>query len=341
MGLLRNPEVRFPLLAMLAAAGLSLGAIAWFLKETEYKGLLLWAVGGAFALCAVIFLTTARIHAKKVRAFIIKVDNNLRGQRDLQFDSFREGDFSDLQDAVQKMAVAHARQEDLLTEEKSLLKDSLDNITHQIKTPLTPLTFSAERLLEDDVSPADRKRAARTILGNAEHIDSLVQTLLKLARLDAGVVTFRQDVISVEELVEKVCEPLEIPMELGEITLQKTFDPPGMTLTGDMMWLKEALMNIVKNCMEHTPPGGTIHIDTTGNAGCTQFVIRDTGSGIPKEELPHIFERFHSGKDAKPNSVGIGLSLTRQVIESMEGRIIPENHPDGAMFTVTLPKINI
>ena len=342
MGLLRNPEVRFPLLAMLAAAGLSLGAIAWFLNGSEYKGLLLWAVGGAFALCAVIFLAASFIHAKKVRAFIIKVDNNLRGQRDLQFDSFREGDFSDLQDAVQKMAVAHARQEDQLTEEKSRLKDSLDNITHQIKTPLHSLTQMAERLMEAEVSPFDRKRAARKILDNAAHIDTLVKTLLKLSRLEAGVVTFRQDVISVEELMEDVCEPLEISMELGEITLKKTFDPAGLTMTGDRLWLNEALTNIVKNCIEHTLPGGTIYIDTTGNAGCTQFVIRDTGSGIPKEELPHIFERFHSGKDAKPNSVGIGLSLSKQVIESMEGWIIPENHPDGgAMFTVTLPKINI
>ena len=341
MGVLRNPEVRYPLLAMLAGAVLSLGAIALFLNKNENVILLLCAVGGAFALCCVIFLTGSVIHSKKVRSFTVKVERNLRGKRELQFDTFREGDFNGLQNVVQKMAIAHALQEDRLKEEKGRLKDALENITHQLKTPLTPLTLSAERLLEDEVSTADRKRAARTILGNAEHIDSLVQTLLKLARLDAGVQTFRDDVFSVEDLLDEVCEPLEISMDLGDITLKRTVTP-GLTMTSDFLFLKEALMNVVKNCMEHTPPGGTIYIDAASDGVGTQFVIRDTGSGIAEEDLPHIFERFHSGKDAGPKSVGIGLSFTSQVIHCLGGTVRVRNHPEGgAEFTLRIDRINV
>ena len=341
MRLLRNPEVRYPLLAFFAAAGLTLGALAFFLKGTANKDGVLWIVGGGFGLCCAVFLIGAAFHAKKVRSFTVKAERNLHGGRELQFDEFKEGDFSVLQQVVQSMALSHIRQEEQLQAEKGLLKQSLADITHQIKTPLSSLTLAAEQLLENEVEPAARKRAARKILDTSDHISELVSTLLKLSRLDADVVTFRDDTFTAEELIERVCETLEISMELREITLKKDV-PPEITLQSDRLWLTEALMNIVKNCMEHTPAGGTVSIDVTENAVCTQFVICDTGPGIAEEDMPHLFERFYRGKNAGEDSVGIGLSFSKQVIRSLGGTIKPQNAPEGgAMFTVRMIKMNV
>ena len=341
MRLLRNPEVRFPLLGMLVCAGLTLGILAILLKEKTYLGTVLWAAGAAFTVCIAILLIGAANHAKKVRAFTLKAERNIHGSRELQFDEFKEGDFAVLQDVVQSMALAHARQEEQLTAEKGLLKQSLADITHQIKTPLASLTLTAEQLLADEVSASDRKRSARKILNTADHVSELVATLLKLSRLDADAVTFRQDVFTAEELIERVCEPLEISMELREITLQKNV-PPQITLQSDLQWLSQAVMNIVKNCMEHTPEGGTVAVDVRDTAVATEIVIRDTGPGIAEEDMPHLFERFYRGRDAGPNSVGIGLAFTNQVVHSLGGTVNPQNRPEGgAMFTVRLIKMNV
>ena len=184
-----------------------------------------------------------------------------------------------MQDVVQSMALAHARQEEQLTAEKGLLKQSLADITHQLKTPLAALTLTAEQLTQDELSVPDRKRAARKIMNTTDHLGELVATLLKLSRLDADAVTFRQDSFTAEELIDRVCEPLEISMEIREVALKKNV-PPEITLQSDLQWLSQAVMNIVKNCMEHTPAGGTVFIDVSDTPVATEIVIRDTGTGI-------------------------------------------------------------
>lgn len=341
MRLFRNPEVRFPLLGMLATAGLMIGVLAVLLKETSYLSAVLWAAGAAFTVCIVIFLVGAAVHAKKVRSFTIKAERSIHGSRELQFDEFKEGDFAVLQDVVQNMALAHARQEEQLTAEKGLLKQSLADITHQLKTPLAALTLTAEQLTQDELSVPDRKRAARKIMNTTDHLGELVATLLKLSRLDADAVTFRQDSFTAVELIDRVCEPLEISMEIREVALKKNV-PPEITLQSDLQWLSQAVMNIVKNCMEHTPAGGTVFIDVSDTPVATEIVIRDTGTGIAEEDIPHLFERFYRGKDAGPNSVGIGLAFTNQVVHSLGGTVKAANRPEGgAMFTVRLIKMNV
>ena len=339
MRLLRNPEVRLTLLALIAAAGLSLGALALLMKYCS-DAVVLWAVGGAFALSIVIFLVASALHARKVRAFTLKAERNLHGSRELQFDEFKEGDFAVLQDVVQSMAMAHALQEEQLTNEKGLLKQSLADLTHQMKTPLQSLTLTAVQLLEEDVPPASRKRAARKIIDTTERFSELVKTLLKLSRLDAEAVTFRQDTFTAAELIDLACEDLEIPMELREIELVRNI--PDITMRSDIQWLAQAVMNIVKNCMEHTPAGGSVMIDVTDSAVATEIVIRDTGPGISEDDLPHLFERFYRGKDAGPNSVGIGLAFTNQVVRALGGTVKAQNRPEGgAMFTVRMIKLNV
>ncbi len=341
MDFLRNPEIRRPFFAAVAEAGLGLFIGGMLLKLDVSARIVLWAMIPTLAICIGIFIFAAWFFLKKIRAFTLQAEQSLHGKRDLQFDDFKKGDLAVMKNVFQNMALSHARQAERLEEEKGLLQQSLADITHQIKTPLSSLSLTAESLMGEEVSAAERKRAARKILDTTDHISALVATLLKLSRLDADAVTFRQEEFSARTLVDSVCEPLEMAMELRDITLVKNI-PEGIGITSDLLWLKEALMNIVKNCMEHTPAGGTVTIDVSDTAAATEIVIRDTGSGIAEEDLPHLFERYYRGKDAGPNSVGIGLAFTNQVVRALGGAVKAQNRPEGgARFTVRLIKMNV
>ena len=341
MRLLRNPEIRGPFIAAVIEAGLGLFIGFLLLKLDVSAGMVLWAMVPTLVICIGIFTFAAWLLFKKIRAFTLKAEESLHGKRDLQFDDFREGDLAVMKDVFQSMALSHARQAEQLEQEKGLLQQSLADITHQIKTPLSSLTLTAEALMEDDMTVADRKRAARKIIDTTDHISDLVATLLKLSRLDADAVTFRREPIQAEDLIESVCEPLEMTMELREIALVKNV-PEDAVIRSDPLWLKEALLNIVKNCMEHTPAGGAVTVDVNDTAVATEIVIRDTGPGIDEEDLPRLFERFYRGKNAGPNSVGIGLAFTNQVVRALGGTVRAKNAPDGgAVFTVRMIKMNV
>ncbi len=341
MNLFRNPEVRRPFLIMLAEVGFAGLACALLISSGYPARMILWLMIPAAVLAVAVFVISILLFFRKIRTFTMRVDQSLHGKRDLQFDEFKEGDFAALQDVVQKMALSHARQAERLEAEKALLQKSLADITHQIKTPLQSLTLTAESLMDEGVSDASRRRAARKIIDTTDHISELVSTLLKLSRLDADAIEFRRDAFDAGELIDAVCEPFEISMELREIGLIKNV-PAGTEITSDFAWLKEALMNIVKNCMEHTPAGGSVTVEVNDSAVATEIIISDTGSGIDEEDLPHLFERFYRGRDSGPNSVGIGLNFTNQVIRSLGGTVKAKNRPNGgAAFTVRLVKINV
>ena len=341
MRVLRNPEIRGPFFAAVIEAGTGLFIGFLLLRLDVSANAVLWAMIPTLALCIGIFTFGAWLLFRKLRAFTLQAEESLHGKRDLRFDDFREGDLAVMKDVFQSMALSHARQAGRLEQEKGLLQESLANIMHQLKTPLQTMTQTAEALMETDVSDAERKHAARTILDTSDHISALVSTLLKLSRLDADAVTFRHDTFTVRELIDGVCEPLEMTMELREIALVKNV-PEDAVICSDPLWLKEALLNIVKNCMEHTPAGGAVTVDVNDTAVATEIVIRDTGPGIDEEDLPHLFERFYRGKNAGPNSVGIGLAFTNQVVRALGGTVRAKNAPDGgAVFTVRMIKMNV
>lgn len=344
MRLLRNPEFRRPFWIAVAEAAISLIVAFVLLACGAERSLLFWVMVPALLLCIAVFTVGAWSFFKKIRAFTLKADESLHDRRVLQFDDFEEGDLSVMKNVFQSMARSHALKAEQLEQEKGLLQQFLAYMTHQLKTPLHKMMQTGEALMEADVSEDERKRAARKIIDTTNHINILVETLLKLSRLDADAVIFRSEPIPAGELIDSVCEPLEMTMELRDITLVKNV-PAGIVLHSDPLWLKEALMNIVKNCMEHTPAGGTVTVTVTDSPVSTKIVIRDTGPGIAEEDLPHVFERFYRGKDAGPNSVGIGLAFTKQVIGALGGKVDdpPKNAPDGgAVFTVTMgSKMNI
>lgn len=338
MRFLRNPEVSITLWFCIPISVILLLVLR---KIPGVGKEVLLVVAIALLVMLIAFLIIAHRHALRVRSFTDKVVKSLHDHRDLQFQDFTEGDFAVLQNRIGKMVLAHSIQEETLKKEKEFLRDHLYEISHQIKTPLQSITTAVELLAGSDDDSLEREILIPQILTSISHIDDLVKTLLDIARFDADAVQIKKDPIPADELIDLTCKDLLIAMEVRDIQLVTEIDPENTIVYGDRKWLPQALANIVKNCMEHAP-GGTIHIRITDDVITTQIQIRDNGLGIDPEDLPYIFNRFYSGKDAGSNSAGIGLNYTERVIHGLDGTIDAENNEDGgACFTIRLDKKNI
>ena len=288
-----------------------------------------------------IVLTLLIVHAKDrykdMELLSDELDHILHGDGKYLITECEEGELAILNSSIRKMTMKMKEQASQLTNEKMLLTDAIADIFHQLRTPLTSMRLTCSMLSEEDLSYEDRIRFVRGIKKQLERMQWLVETLLKMSKIEAGTVTFRNDELKVEDIMERACEPLLIPLELRGVTLKKDLGDAG--LKGDSEWLAEGFGNIVKNCMEHTPEGGSIKIEALENALYTQIVISDTGTGFTPEDLPHIFERFYKGKNSSSESVGIGLALCRTIITGLGGTIKAENGKDGgARFEVRFYK---
>ena len=178
---------------------------------------------------------------------------------------------------------------------------------------------------------------ARELHAQLSRTASLIETLLKLSKIDAGAVQFRSDETSVCDVVERAAQPFGIAMELRGQNLQLSIGDEHFC--GDLLWTTEAVGNLIKNCVEHTPDGGEITVTAKETALFTQIEIADTGEGFASEDIPYLFDRFYKGKNATPQSIGIGLSLSQAIVTAQNGTIRAANRPDGgAVFTIKFYK---
>lgn len=249
---------------------------------------------------------------------------------------YQEGELAVLQSEIHKMTLRLREQRQQLQDDKSHLVNSIADISHQIRTPLTSINLLVGLLSESNISDEERMKLTHELLSLLSRIDWLITTLLKISKLDAGTVQFKKETISLNELIRKSTETLLIPIEIREqnLVVEATGD-----FTGDVSWTVEAISNVVKNCMEHTPNGGEIKITASENLLFSEIVITDNGIGIAKEDLPHIFERFYKSKNAGDKNFGIGLSLTKMIIMNQNGVIKAENNAaKGALFTIRFYK---
>lgn len=230
-----------------------------------------------------------------------------------------EGNFSLLKNDLYKVTVCLREQAELLQKDKTALSNLIADISHQIKTPLTSLGVLADLLAEDP--PEEDRRAfiegSRAQLGR---IQWLITALLKLARLDAGMAAFKSEPVALRDLIQRALEPLQIPFEIKKQNLE-VHEDDGASFIGDLNWSAEALTNVIKNCVEHTPEGGKITITYAANALYTEIIVSDDGEGIANADLPNIFNRFYRGANAGQNSVGIGLALAKAIFNAQNGDI--------------------
>lgn len=247
-----------------------------------------------------------------------------------------EGELAILQSQLAKLTVRLREQNDALKREKVYLADSLADIAHQLRTPLTSVNL-VFTLLKDEQDPARRRALLREGTALLTQMDWLLTTLLKISRLDAGVVALQHAPVPLAELVDTAAEPLRIPLELHDIALDVQISPAA-AWQGDRLWLAEALRNILKNCMEHTPDGGHITVACDDNPLFTALTIRDSGPGFAEEELPRLFDRFYRGQGSG-TGYGIGLALAQSIITRQGGTITAKNADGGgALFVIRFEK---
>jgi len=331
MSILNEPDIRRGILADIGI-GAAVSAVSFSLGI---------AAGiAALASCIIYTVIHAITNVRRYRAIARlsnSIDRILHGQDEILFTDSREGELAILTSEVTKMTVRLREQTDALAADKVRLTDAIADISHQLRTPLTSMNLTVSLLSEDGLSDERRLRLTRDLSRSLRRIDWLIDALLKISKIDAGTVGFRSERVSVAELIRRAAAPLMIPMELRGQEIRVHADSE--EYTGDMQWSVEAIGNILKNCVEHTPEGGSIEISSTENALFTEIVISDSGAGFTPGDIPHLFERFYRGKNADAASVGIGLALARTVITAQNGTVAASNGKNGgAKFTVRFYK---
>ena len=381
--MLRNREIRRALIACLLIT--ALGTVATYLVT---RSIMLDALGGArivaasineaasmvtsgasdasatlfAAICTfvtglivtVIFIILTNRRYRALANMAANLDRVLAGERDIRLRDMSEGELAILSSEIDKVIARLNLTVDQLQAEKFALSDALADISHQLKTPLTSIAISTE-LIRDRLSARgdseDLVERLRLIQTLQARVEDLVAALLKLARIDAGVIKLVCGAVDARELVRKSFEPLAIAFDIADVRFSADVQD-GASYEGDLTWSVEALENILKNCMEHTPAGGCVSVRVTEDVLACRIRIEDTGPGIAESDLPRIFERFYRGSrdanaapsEVNPAGVGIGLALSKSLVTAQGGTLTAENLRDengnvtGAAFNLVFFK---
>ena len=297
-------------------------------------GILALASSAAFGAAFFIF-TKARY--KRIARLSDQIDLVLHNTDRLDIDELDEGELSILQSEITKMTLRIREQNDALKKEKEHLANSLADIAHQLRTPLTSVSLLLS-LLANNPAHDEQKAFLRETEELLVQMDWLITSLLKLSRLDAGIVEFQSEQIDGNDLINTALRPFQIPIELHNIDLH-TDVLKGMTIQGDAGWLSEAIQNILKNYIDSVGENGKIEIVCDDNPLFTEIAIHDSGTGFEKEDIPHLFDRFYRGKNSSSTGYGIGLALSKMIITRQGGTITAKNHPQGgAIFAIRFSK---
>lgn len=311
----------------------------WAVSENSSESALaVWLAAGSCALCGLLctavlgaYSKSRSKNSKKLAEYLARING---GEYDLAASDNSESEDSLLKNEIYKTTVTLRESAQSSDKGRQSLKRSLSDISHQLKTPLTSVMIMTENLLDNPEMPAPlRQEFLRDIRYSGESISFLVQSLLTLSKLDADSVELKSRGERLGDIFDGAIKNTAVLAELKAVEVtQRGGD---VVLKCDKKWLTEAISNIVKNCVEHTGEGGCVELCAAQNRLYTKITVTDNGSGIDKEDLPHIFERFYKGKNADENSVGIGLALSKAIIEKAGGRISVDSKPgEGSRFTI-------
>lgn len=278
------------------------------------------------------YLKNRQAEIDKITKYVEKVSNK---KYSLDIDENTEDELSSLKNELYKITVMLKEEADNSEKQKEALTIAISDISHQLKTPLTSILIMLDNLSEsDNMDKQTRDRFIAEISRQIENMNWLVISLLKLSRLDAGVVEFDKEKINANILINEVISNLEIMAELKNVGFEIQTNKDYYFI-GDYNWNKEAIQNIVKNAIEHTKADTKVRIKIEGNSVYTSITIKDEGDGIKEKDLKHIFDRFYKSENSSENSFGIGLSLSKSIIEEQNGYIQVETEENkGTTFVI-------
>ncbi|WP_449078696.1 sensor histidine kinase [Ruminococcus sp.] len=286
-------------------------------KYVVISAIICLAFGIAFI---VVFLLYLKMQKQQTMDIAKRIERINLGDYSLQIDRNSEDELSLLDNQIYRTAVKFREQAENSNKDKENLQKSLSDISHQLKTPLTSIIVMVDNILDDDDMPLEiRREFLSDIKHNTSTVSFLVQSLLTLSKLDAEAIRFKYADVDVKNIIDECIKNTAVMAEICNVSVETLCDDT-YRLNCDKKWLCEAVTNIIKNCIEHSQ-NGNIKITADQNKLYTKISIKDNGSGITKEDLPHIFERFYKGKNSSDDSVGIGLSLAKTIIEKQGGYI--------------------
>lgn len=353
--MLRNREIARFSAGVLAISAAAVAAAYCFVGDAAAA-----CVAATAILLTCVFAVFTHARYQELSLLSSKIDAILNGDRNLSFEGMQEGELSILANELDKMVSRLYLTTDQLERESASLADSLADISHQLKTPMTSMSIMCE-LMKTRVRESSNidEDDARYLLGKLrsvqllqERVRWLVSVLLKLARIDAGVVKLATQQVDAAVVVKEAAESLAIPFDLANVELVLNLED-GSSYIGDAAWSREAILNVMKNCMEHAGEGGCVEVSVSHDALACRICIQDTGSGISPEDLPHVFERFYRGEDSgeatatDPSGVGIGLSLAQSLVSAQGGAIKASNARDrdgavlGARFDIVFFSVTV
>lgn len=285
---------------------------------------------------SVVFYVFTKQRYRKIEELNDYLSEVCSGNYELAVNDNAEGELSILKNNLYKVMILLRTASEDAKKYKLYLADSLADISHQLKTPLTSMMIITE-VLQDEKDEEKRAGFIRIIEEQLEKMKWLITTLLKLSKLDADTADFNMKSLNCADIIDRSINPFLVQAEIRKIKISKHVNP--FIFTGDENWSVEALENIIKNCLEHTSDGGTLNINTNSTTIYNEIEISDNGSGIAKEDLPHIFERFYHGKNSSAESVGIGLALSKAVFSKENANIdVKSKEGIGTKFTIRFYK---
>ena len=331
--MLRNREIQIFLLALIMIT--LLATIATFFLISGQAATLVFLTSVFLIGCSLLFTKWRYREIEKLSGYLRKISS---GDYSLDVRDNYEGELSILKSDIYKVTLMLSEHRSSLQQDKIKLTNAISDISHQLKTPLTSMMVMADLLGDTKLDEAKREEFTNNIQMQLERIEWLVSSLLKLSKIDAGTVPFKRDNVLVSELLEQAIQSVLVPLDIKQQTLNVIGDKE-VSFIGDFNWTTEAIINILKNCVEHTQDGGKISISFSENALFTELILSDNGKGISKEDLPYIFKRFYRGKNAGEDSVGIGLAMTYSIIKSQHGDIeVKSEIGKGTQFTIKFYK---
>lgn len=276
---------------------------------------------------------------KEVRVINQYLQDILNDNYELNIADYNEDDLSVLKNDIYKVTIKLKNLSNYEQREQQFLMNTLEDISHQLKTPLTALMITNDILVNNDLSKEERKEFLMREAKELEKMEWLITTLLKLSKLDSGAVKFKKEKVKVEELIDEALESLLVSLELKKVkVIKKHLD---FNLICDRAWMREALTNILKNAYEHVLENGNIIINGEDNPVYKAIIITDDGVGIKKEEIKNIFKRFYSTSSSK-NSMGIGLNMARIIVQKHNGKIEVTSEPGKyTTFKIMFMKRNL